>query len=221
MKFVAELDPAVFVLDCLPNMGPAQVTERTVPGVKILRDAHPDTPILLVEDRNIQTGFLVQARRKANEANHAALREAYAAIQAEKMPAALLSERRRPAGQRRRSHRRQLAPDRPGLHPPGGGIRARPASDFEVARWWGSQSWLHPAFRAGYPSDRSDVSKQARNGPTLSELRSDRRLKAGGRQDCLPHSYIPGAAAAISFDTPLNFAKFLLKRAARSRAARS
>jgi hypothetical protein len=57
-------------------MGPVQVTERTVPGVKLLREAHPNTPILLVEDRNIQSGFLVEARRKANEANHAALRQA-------------------------------------------------------------------------------------------------------------------------------------------------
>jgi hypothetical protein len=86
VKFVAELDPAVFVLDCLPNMTPQQVTERTVPGVKLLREAHPNTPILLVEDRNIQTGFLVEARRKANDANHAALREAFTALQAEKVP---------------------------------------------------------------------------------------------------------------------------------------
>jgi hypothetical protein len=86
LKFVAELDSAVFVLDCLPNMGAELVTERTVPGVKLLREAHPNTPILLVEDRNIQTGFLVEARRKANDANHAALREAFAALQAEKVP---------------------------------------------------------------------------------------------------------------------------------------
>lgn len=86
LKFVAELDPAVFVLDCLPNMNAQQVTERTVPGVKQLREIHPSTPILLVEDRNIQTGFLVEARRKANDANHAALREAFAQLQAEKVP---------------------------------------------------------------------------------------------------------------------------------------
>jgi hypothetical protein len=86
LRFVAELDPAVFVLDCLPNMTAQQVTERTVPGVKQLREVHPSTPILLVEDRNYQTGFLVEARRKANEANHAALREAFAALQTEKVP---------------------------------------------------------------------------------------------------------------------------------------
>jgi hypothetical protein len=83
LKFVAELDPAVFVLDCLPNMTSQQVTERIVPGVKLLREAHSNTPILLVEDRNIQTGFLVEARRNANEANHAALRESFAALKAE------------------------------------------------------------------------------------------------------------------------------------------
>src|ERR1700733_2086014 len=83
VKFVAELDPAVFVLDCLPNMGAQQVAERMVPGVKQLREAHPKTPILLVEDRNIQTGFLVEARRKANEANHAALRESFASLKAD------------------------------------------------------------------------------------------------------------------------------------------
>jgi hypothetical protein len=86
VKFVAELDPAVFVLDCLPNMNPQQITERTVPGVKQLRAAHPNTPILLVEDRNMQTGFLIEARRKGNEANHAALREAFAALKAENVP---------------------------------------------------------------------------------------------------------------------------------------
>jgi hypothetical protein len=86
LKFVGELDPAVFVLDCLPNMNAQQVTERTVPGVKLLREMHPDTPILLVEDRNYQTAFLVEARRKTNEGNHAALREAFARLQAEKVP---------------------------------------------------------------------------------------------------------------------------------------
>jgi hypothetical protein len=86
LKFVSELDPAVFVLDCLPNLNAQQVTERTAPGVKLLREAHPTTPILLVEDRNIQSGFLVEARSKANAANHAALREAFAALQAEKTP---------------------------------------------------------------------------------------------------------------------------------------
>jgi hypothetical protein len=79
------LDPAVFVLDCLPNMVAKEVTERTMPGVKLLRKAHPETPIVLVEDRNYEDGWLVASRRERNQQSQAALREAYAALQAEKV----------------------------------------------------------------------------------------------------------------------------------------
>ena len=47
-ELLAELDPAVYVLDPLPNI-PDRVTERMETFVRILRRAHPDTPILLVE----------------------------------------------------------------------------------------------------------------------------------------------------------------------------
>jgi hypothetical protein len=51
---LAELDPAVYVLDCLANMTPALVTERIEPFVKRLRQSHPDTPILLAEDPSVR-----------------------------------------------------------------------------------------------------------------------------------------------------------------------
>jgi lysophospholipase L1-like esterase len=51
---LAELDPSVFVLDCLWNMKPEQVAERVEPFVGRLRQARPDTPILLAEDSSFQ-----------------------------------------------------------------------------------------------------------------------------------------------------------------------
>jgi hypothetical protein len=74
---LAELDPSVYVLDCLPNMDAAEVAERTEPFVRRLRAAHPRTPIVLVEDRFYADSFLRQPRRRHNDANHAALRAAY------------------------------------------------------------------------------------------------------------------------------------------------
>lgn len=47
---MGELDPAIYVLDCLWNMTPEMMTERVEPFVKKLRAARPHTPILLVED---------------------------------------------------------------------------------------------------------------------------------------------------------------------------
>jgi hypothetical protein len=75
---VAELDAAVYVIDCLPNLNPKQVMERTVPCIQKLRRARPDTPILLVEDRNYTDSWLVPDRMERNRANQAALREIYA-----------------------------------------------------------------------------------------------------------------------------------------------
>jgi hypothetical protein len=85
-KFVAELDPAVFVLDCLPNMTAKDVRERAEACVKILREARPTTPILLVEDRNYADSFLNATRRERNETNHAAMREVWAKLQEDKVP---------------------------------------------------------------------------------------------------------------------------------------
>lgn len=48
---LAEIDAAAYVLDCLPNMSDAQITERTEPFVRRLRAARPDIPVILVDGR--------------------------------------------------------------------------------------------------------------------------------------------------------------------------
>lgn len=50
---LAELDPAVYVLDCLWNMNPDEVSQRVGPFVRKLRAVRPGTPILLVEDCHV------------------------------------------------------------------------------------------------------------------------------------------------------------------------
>lgn len=54
---IAELDPSVFVIDCLPNMQVPEISARTVPFIKKLRQARPDTPILLVENPMYSQGL--------------------------------------------------------------------------------------------------------------------------------------------------------------------
>jgi len=51
---LAGLDPSVYVLDCLWNMSTQMVSDRVAPFVKKLRQVHPDTPILLVEDSSFR-----------------------------------------------------------------------------------------------------------------------------------------------------------------------
>jgi len=80
---LAELDPSVYVLDCLPNMNGQMVAERLAPFVKRLRELHPETPILLVEDRTYCDAFLVTSRRQQNVENRRELHRAYSRLQSE------------------------------------------------------------------------------------------------------------------------------------------
>ncbi len=48
-RLLAELDPAVYVLDALPNLTPSEVVERMPGFIEIIRAARPRTPIVLVE----------------------------------------------------------------------------------------------------------------------------------------------------------------------------
>lgn len=81
--FLVRLDPAVYVIDCLPNMDAKLVTERTIPLVKQLRAKRPETPIVLVEDRRNTNAWIQPSRYEHHTANHAALKKAFATLKEE------------------------------------------------------------------------------------------------------------------------------------------
>jgi hypothetical protein len=81
--FLAELDPHLFVVDCLPNMTADLVLERAAPLVRRLRQSRPQTPILLVEDRTYGDADFVIARRQRNESSRQVFRQVYAGLQKE------------------------------------------------------------------------------------------------------------------------------------------
>jgi len=78
---VAELNPALYVIDCLPNMVANEILERAPELVRTLRAAHAETPILLVEDRTYSDAFLRQDRATRNRESRAALRQVCANLQ--------------------------------------------------------------------------------------------------------------------------------------------
>lgn len=80
---LTEIDAAVYVIDCLPNMQPADVTAKCVPLVKQLRAARPNTPIVLVEDRRFTNDWITPNKKKFHDDNHAALRAAFEQLKKE------------------------------------------------------------------------------------------------------------------------------------------
>jgi lysophospholipase L1-like esterase len=77
VDLLAELDPAIYVIDCLPNMEAALVKDRTEPLVKTLRSARPAVPILLVEDRTFAQAPIVPSLMKEQRERRAELVAAY------------------------------------------------------------------------------------------------------------------------------------------------
>lgn len=74
---LAELDPCVYVIDCLPNMTGAAVAERAEPLVGRIRQARPQIPIVLVEDRTYSNAPFIPAKSDRHRASRAALRKAF------------------------------------------------------------------------------------------------------------------------------------------------
>lgn len=83
---LAELDPAAYVIDCLPNMNAGEVEERVGPLVRILREAHSDTPIVLAEDRTYSNAPLVSSARERNATSRAALKREFDRLVADGVP---------------------------------------------------------------------------------------------------------------------------------------
>ena len=81
-ELMGEIDACVYVVDCLPNLNAAEVEARVEPFVEKLREARPETPILLVEDRSFANAAWLESRRRHHEASRAALRRGFEALQA-------------------------------------------------------------------------------------------------------------------------------------------
>jgi hypothetical protein len=75
--FLTQIDAAMYVIDCLPNMNATAVREKCVPLVKQIRAARPNTSIVLVEDRRFTNSWITPQKAKFHDENHAALRESY------------------------------------------------------------------------------------------------------------------------------------------------
>lgn len=54
---LAEISADAFVLDCVPNSNPSQITERTNQLVKKIRKNHPDAPIIILQSLIREHGY--------------------------------------------------------------------------------------------------------------------------------------------------------------------
>lgn len=81
-RFMAQADASVFVIDAMPNCSAKLVGERMENFISIIREAHPDTPILLVECPVFPNTRYNRQIRNAVEEKNKVLKEIYGRLKA-------------------------------------------------------------------------------------------------------------------------------------------
>ena len=76
-SLLAELDPAAYMLDPLPNMNSEMVKERMPALIAKIRKAHPVTPLILVENTEMGDAPVNPSRRGSYKAANAILRKIF------------------------------------------------------------------------------------------------------------------------------------------------
>lgn len=80
VHMLADANPDVFILDCVPNSSPEQVTERTAYLVTYLRSKHPNTPIIMIPSVVRELGYFNQNWGKRNKMQNQNWKEEYSKL---------------------------------------------------------------------------------------------------------------------------------------------
>ena len=82
-ELLSQLDAALFVVDAGPNMNGSLIRERALPFFKIIRAAHPETPILIVDCRFFANSHVRKVVGEACQEISDALHEVYNTLAAD------------------------------------------------------------------------------------------------------------------------------------------
>ena len=76
-EIMADVDASAYVLDFVPNALPWEIYEKTEKFVKILRDRHPDVPLIFVEDPYFTHSQLDKVTKATIDAKNKAIKTVY------------------------------------------------------------------------------------------------------------------------------------------------
>ena len=103
-EMLADIDADAFILDCIPNPSPKEITDRTVDFVMTLRQKHPDTPIIFIEDPIFTHTFYDERIAKEVQRKNDTLKEIFNRLKKKNEKNIILSLQRIMLGVRWRSH---------------------------------------------------------------------------------------------------------------------
>ncbi|MFB5944611.1 SGNH/GDSL hydrolase family protein [Albibacterium profundi] len=76
VDMIGEMEADAYILDCVPNSTPEEITERTEYLVRTIREKHPDAPIIIMQSLFRESGsFNLRTRAKVQQQNENILKE--------------------------------------------------------------------------------------------------------------------------------------------------
>lgn len=76
-EVISNIDASCFIIDCVPNMKAEQIRDSTEPLIRIIRQKHPETPVILAEGIMYENAFMETGLQKELEEKNRMLYEAY------------------------------------------------------------------------------------------------------------------------------------------------
>ena len=74
---IAGIDASLFVIECMANVNRDMVSKNTVPLVKIIREKHPNTPIIFIENIIFESGYLDNTVKEESDNKNIELKNQY------------------------------------------------------------------------------------------------------------------------------------------------
>jgi hypothetical protein len=79
---LAELDPCLYILDAAPNMNAELIDSKAENFIKRIHEAKADIPIILMEDRDYGSSWIVKQQMYENKSRKQALRQVFDKLKA-------------------------------------------------------------------------------------------------------------------------------------------
>ena len=77
MQWLAEIDASAFIIDCVWNMEPQMIANRTIPLVKYLRSKNPHVPIIIAEGTTAGAAWIETSANEEQVGRREALLASY------------------------------------------------------------------------------------------------------------------------------------------------
>ncbi|MDD2285187.1 MAG: SGNH/GDSL hydrolase family protein [Paludibacter sp.] len=86
IEMLGDITCDAYIMDCIANPSPQEITERAPHAIRYLRKKHPETPIIFIQSIVRETGLFDEKARLVNQQQNEAIEHVFKELQKEQIP---------------------------------------------------------------------------------------------------------------------------------------